>query len=95
MKLKAITKEDIDKIIEKTKKDMEKLEKKKKAVPTPRVGKCKICGGKVTESFFRRYIPETGPIIIGPGSKNQFTWSSTGLGCEDCGIAYRKLPNEK
>jgi hypothetical protein len=62
--------------------------------PTPRVGKCYVCKGRVTENYTHEYIPGSGPKIYGPGGASQYAYVSTGLYCETCGIKYAKLPPE-
>lgn len=93
-KLPELTVEEIKKLMaEADRKVKEKIDRwENKIPPESRVGECKVCKGKVTETFSKKYDPSTGPMIIGPGSKGQFFWRSSGLGCEDCGIAYKKLP---
>ena len=58
----------------------------------PREGKCRVCGGVVTETYSKQYDPRSGPMIYGPGSRNQYNWTSSGLYCQDCGLSYHKLP---
>jgi hypothetical protein len=60
--------------------------------PTPREGVCVVCKGKVTETYSKVYDPRTGPLIIGPGSRSQYHWQTSGLSCASCGIKYAKLP---
>lgn len=61
-------------------------------------GKCRICGGVVIEKvwFESHFIPETGPPIIGPGSREQYArvQETSGLYCSNCGIKYEFLPED-
>lgn len=60
----------------------------KRAKPIPRVGICRICLGKITETYHMVYRE---PMVYGPGSGFGH-WQSSGLSCEDCGIMYARLP---
>ena len=64
--------------------------------PKPRLyqGACKVCGGDVTEKIVREFNPMTGPPIIGPGSRQQYSYVSKGLYCKRCGIRYEFVPEE-
>lgn len=64
------------------------LERRK---PKPRVGVCRLCGGKVTEEFVTKSSPITDLTPIG-GPPLPTWWESEGLHCTDCGICYAKVP---
>jgi len=61
--------------------------------PEPRVGGCVVCGGKVTEEFVMSSDTPSELIPIGSASRRYYSWQSTGLSCQRCGIAYAKLPS--
>jgi len=58
----------------------------------PARGKCVVCSGEIVEKIVNRYMPESGPPIIGPGSKGQFSDVSEGYHCKNCGIKYEFPP---
>lgn len=99
LKVKPITAEDIKKLMQKDPRDaMQKhLDRMygKVSPYDPRVGKCGVCKGVVTETFSQERKPNSGPAIYGPGSIAQFYWKSSGLFCQDCGLSYHKLPKVK
>lgn len=51
-------------------------------------GTCVICGGNIIEKVVTEFDPETGPPIIGPGSRSQFRRVSKGFYCQRCGLKY-------
>ena len=50
--------------------------------------RCRYCGGMIVEKIVKKFDSTTGPMIIGPGSKNQFRKVSKGLHCQSCGLKY-------
>jgi hypothetical protein len=94
-----ITQKDIEEAMEKSRvhfakspaeRERERMEAKK---PKARVGKCRVCGGVVTEEYKIQYEPFTMMTPIG-GPPRAGWWASNGLSCQGCGIAYAKLPKE-
>ena len=58
-------------------------------------GKCVVCKGTLIEKIVRKFDASMGPVIIGPGSKNQYYEESEGFHCEDCGLKYEFIPKSK
>ena len=58
-------------------------------------GICVVCNGDIVERYGQVFDPKTGPIIIGPASRQQFKTTSLGLHCSSCGLKYENLPDEK
>lgn len=58
-------------------------------------GKCVVCNGMIVEKVVRRFNPMSGPLIIGPGSRQQFHEVSEGFYCQDCGLMYKFPPVPK
>ena len=56
-----------------------------------RVGTCKLCSSKVKPDIVMEFNPSYGPMIIGPGSRNQFRRVHKGFYCtnEECGLIYK------
>jgi len=52
---------------------------------------CKI--GKIVEVKTEEFDPATSPMIVGPGSRNQFQ-TRTSLHCGICGVVYQFLPKK-
>ncbi len=52
---------------------------------------CVVCRGKIIEVTESEFDARTGPLIIGPGSVQQFQ-EKTSYHCGQCGIEYRFLP---
>jgi hypothetical protein len=94
IKIKKFSPEQIKRAVEKTNKELDRRLNPHKYPPKPRVGECVYCGGTVTESFYRKFKASSGPLIIGPGSRDQHYWASDGLGCIKCGLAYKTLPKK-
>jgi len=71
------------------------LVKRGQEPPKPRLFRkaCK-CGGDITEDFFLEHNPMSGPPILGPGSKQQRRYTSSGLYCNKCGICYEFVPDK-
>lgn len=61
----------------------------------PTKGKCVFCGGMIVEKIARKFNPVAGPLIIGPGGKNQFHEVSEGFYCQHCGLKYEFIPKNK
>ena len=57
-------------------------------------GKCVYCGGDIVEEIIKTFDPTMGPMIIGPGSKNQFRETSEGFYCQNCGLKYKFVPKK-
>lgn len=93
--IKKLDPNEIKRSIQKANKDIERQLHPNRFKPKARIGTCVFCGGKVTEDFVQKFDASSGPMIIGPGSRDQFYWASTGLGCIDCGLAYKKLPKQQ
>jgi len=53
---------------------------------------CKVCDGEIVEVITYKYDPKTGPLIIGPGSKQQYRKVRHGFHCKKCGIVYAFVP---
>lgn len=62
-----------------------------KPQPEPRVGKCLMCSGVITEKFDWEF--PSGPMVYGGPPRGW--WASSGLSCQDCGIMYAKIPKVK
>jgi hypothetical protein len=75
-------------------KAVETEEEVEKAPEKEVMGKCRVCGGDILEDVRHEHDPTTGPPVIGPGSENQFRDFHYGYYCDDCGLAYKKLPKE-
>lgn len=58
-------------------------------------GKCVVCKGKLIEKVVRKFDATMGPMIIGPGSRNQFREESEGFYCLNCGLKYEFVPEQK
>ena len=58
-------------------------------------GRCVVCGGEIVEVVVSEYNPMSGPLIIGPGSVNQFREVSKGYHCKNCGLKYEFVPQIK
>lgn len=57
---------------------------------------CLVCHKEIVETFSVQYSDSMHrPVIIGPGSRDQFSRMSEGLHCSGCGIMYRYLPKPK
>jgi hypothetical protein len=54
-------------------------------------GKCCVCGGVIVKRYVYKFTSRY-PPIIGPASKQQFSWSFDGYHCQDCGIMYNFVP---
>ena len=66
---------------------------KEKDLKEKKTGKpCVVCRCEIVETFLMKFDSRHGPLIIGPGSRNQFSRVSNGLHCSGCGIKYAKLP---
>lgn len=93
----SLTKEAIKKQIEESMKaGHEKrleAEKKTKYPEDKRTGVCVFCQGKVIARMSREYFGDPMHMIMGPGSKNQFTTVHHGFHCENCGLKYEFPPN--
>lgn len=89
----ALDEEQKRKIIETIAKFYEEEEKRAKEDKEPEVcGECFFCGGQIIEDIVTEYNPITGPIIFGPGSKNQFRNVHKGFYCWKCGLMYKFVP---
>ena len=57
-------------------------------------GKCVVCKSQIVEIIAEEHNPETGPPIIGPGSKDQYRKVSKGYHCSNkgCGLKYAFIP---
>ena len=56
--------------------------------------RCVVCKDfNIIEQKTKVYVPESGPPIIGPGSKAQF-YTKVTYYCGNCGIQYYKLPHK-
>ncbi|MDP2629754.1 MAG: hypothetical protein Q8P45_03625 [Candidatus Harrisonbacteria bacterium] len=53
--------------------------------------RCRACSGAVVKVISRHYDPSSGPPIIGPGSRSQYS-TSTSYHCGTCGLMYRFPP---
>ena len=71
--------------------ERDRMEAKK---PQARLGRCWVCGGIVTEEFRIQYEPITMHTPIG-GPPRSGWWVTTGLGCQNCGIAYKDIKEPK
>ena len=60
----------------------------KKTEPKVFKGACRVCGGDVMEKIVTKFDPKMGPMIIGPGSRQQFYDVREGYYCQSCGIKY-------
>ncbi len=58
------------------------------------VGECVVCEGKIVEDIVREYDPQTGPPVIGPGSRDQFRDVLRGYNCIGCGLYYKFPPRK-
>ena len=58
-------------------------------------GKCVVCKGPLIEKVVRKFDATTGPMIIGPGSRNQFRNELEGFHCMNCGLKYEFIPKSK
>lgn len=58
-------------------------------------GRCRVCKGDITENIVRRFNPMSGPMVFGPGSRQQLVNSHEGYYCTKCGISYEFVPGEK
>jgi predicted RNA-binding Zn-ribbon protein involved in translation (DUF1610 family) len=54
--------------------------------------KCIVCGGDIVEEIVSKFNPIHGPMIIGPGSRQQFHDVSEGYHCSSCGLKYEFPP---
>ena len=91
------TPEEIERIFKKAEKEQEAARRKEEAANAPGVfktGSRCSCGGDIVLHREHRYDPSTGPMIFGPGSKNQIRKYES-LYCDACGLKYQKLPKEK
>lgn len=66
----------------------------KKAGKIQEVGKgvCRVCGGDIVEKIVHEFNPRSGPLIIGPASKEQFHDIHEGYYCNKCGLKYEFVP---
>jgi len=58
-------------------------------------GKCIVCGGEIVGEIIKEFDPKMGPLIIGPGSKQQFHNVDKGFHCKQCGLKYKFVPPKK
>ena len=58
-------------------------------------GKCVVCEGEIVEVIEKEFDPMSGPLIIGPGSRQQFHNVSKGYHCKKCGLKYAFIPKVK
>lgn len=56
--------------------------------------RCVVCKEPLTVQEYHVFDPTTGPLIIGPGSRGQFS-KRTSIYCENCGLEYHHLPKEQ
>lgn len=59
-----------------------------------RIGTCKVCGSPAKPDVSMQYDPSSGPMIFGPGSRNQIKRVHKGFYCinKECGILYKWAP---
>lgn len=53
--------------------------------------RCSVCGGEIVVDEWSEYLGDPMLMIIGPGSRNQFT-TRRAIYCKDCGVSYHRLP---
>lgn len=64
---------------------------KTRDVDVEQTGKaCRIpgCAGAIVRKYARRYDATSGPVIIGPGSKDQYYKALAATYCETCKVMY-------
>jgi len=75
-------------------KPSDRAEPLREAEPEPEPdGECVVCHGPLVVNETREFDPRLGPLIIGPGSRNQYSTVHHGWYCEWCGIRYHHLPS--
>jgi len=58
----------------------------------PTKDSCGCCGGIIVEKIVKEFDPRTGPLIFGPGSRDQHREVSKGFHCKICGVKYEFIP---
>jgi len=56
------------------------------------VGSCMVCKGDIIKDVATEFNPMSGPLIIGPGSRQQFSEVLRGYYCTGCGLKYQFPP---
>jgi hypothetical protein len=56
--------------------------------------KCRVCGGVIVQQYGYVFDASMGPMIIGPGYRDQVRRVVKGVYCRDCRIAYFDVPSE-
>lgn len=89
-KFATLTSADIERALRIGQEEVDKATRKynNSVAPEPRVGKCRVCNGRVTETHKKEWPTDK----IGCGVYGGY-WISSGLSCDDCGVMYKKLPN--
>lgn len=87
----------IDKAMKEAAEKMEADQLRKWQPKSEKIGVC-TCGGEIrlTTSFIETFNDMFGPLIIGPGSRSQFTKTKQEhCCCQKCGLVYNKKFIEK
>jgi len=53
---------------------------------------CLACKSAIVEKIVSEFDPMSGPLIFGPGSRQQFRKVSKGFYCKQCGLKYEFAP---
>ena len=96
LRIAPISAEEIKRLLEEGRKNVEAAEKKRNEPPETPTGKCVFCGGLVKGEYKHelsagvdsRFVP------IGPGGRQYYGWQFKGYHCTSCGLSYKFPPPE-
>lgn len=88
----ALKKMDVAALRKKMQGREQEREEAERRPPKSETASCMVCGGTVSGRYQHEFTDIGGHMILGPGSRHQYSWVFKGYHCTRCGLKYEFLP---